>query len=59
MVFGQTHKSTSISKPGAESMVLMVVLLAILTAATTLVLYYLIIGLQENEVGIVENIVID
>lgn len=59
MVFGQTHKSTSISKPGAESMVLMVVLLAILTAATTLVLYYLITGLQENEVSIVENIVID
>lgn len=59
MVFDQTHKSTSIGKSDTESTVLMVVLLAILTATTTLVLYYLIAGLQENEASITENIVID
>lgn len=59
MVFDQTHKSTSIGKSDTESTVLMVVLLAILTATTTLVLYYLIAGLQENEASITENIVVE
>ena len=37
----------------------MVILLAILTATATLVLYYLVAGLQENNTVITENVVID
>lgn len=59
MVFGQTDKSTALGSPDTESTVLMAILMTILTATAVLSLYYLVAGLQENEVIITENVVID
>lgn len=59
MVLSPANKSTTVGKSDTESTVLMVILLAILTATATLVLYYLVAGLQENNTVITENVVID
>lgn len=59
MVFGQTDKSTALDSPDTESTVLMAILMTILTTTAVLSLYYLVAGLQENEVIITENVVID
>ena len=59
MVLRPANKSATVGKSDTESTVLMVVLLAILTATATLVLYYLVAGLRENNTTITENIVID
>ena len=59
MVLRPANKSATVGKSDTESTVLMVILLAILTATATLVLYYLVAGLQENNTVITENVVID
>ena len=59
MVLRPANKSAAVGKSDTESTVLMVILLAILTATATLVLYYLVAGLQENNTVITENVVID
>lgn len=59
MVLSPANKSATVGKSDTESTVLMVILLAILTATATLVLYYLVAGLQENNTVITENVVID